>query len=86
MIIYDGTSSRSHVLWPEQEGVFGMKDVFQNFTVPGFRVLDPCADTFAIAKTWMLLPKHRRFVVCKIDSGFLSLYFGSGSVCETDLQ
>lgn len=41
----------------------------QRFTKPGIPVVDACAETSSVTKGCMLLPKHRKFISCKVDPG-----------------
>lgn len=54
---------------PEQKSAAGVKDIVRTFSQPVHVVLDPCVGTFATAKACMMLPRHRRFIGCEMDTG-----------------
>lgn len=50
----------------EQKNTAWMKKIVQKLTNTGNLVWDACAGTASIAKAFIFLPKHRKFLECEV--------------------
>lgn len=51
----------------KQKNTAWTKNIVQKITKPGHLVVDAGAATFFVAKTVMILPKHRRLIGCEVN-------------------
>lgn len=49
------------LLCPEQKIIFRIKNTIHKFTLPSGLVVDCCAGTFSVSKTFLLQLQHGRF-------------------------
>lgn len=52
----------------EQRHTAWTNSIVQKFTRPANLVLDGCAETFSVTMASLLIPKHRGFIKCKVDT------------------